>query len=66
MTLAFECSDEPTLDGSFPIVVRSTDGKNHEEYVFQFACNIEELQDLKRETEKGIKAHRKLKALHQI
>jgi hypothetical protein len=46
MTLQFECETEPTLDGSYPIIVRSIT-KTHEEYVFQFACNREELLGLR-------------------
>lgn len=54
MTLRFELSTETTLDGSYPIVVRC-DSIEAEEYAFQFACNIEELKDLRAEANKGIR-----------
>ena len=40
-----------TLDGSVPIIVRSND----DEYMFQFACNLNELKDLKNEVNIAIK-----------
>jgi hypothetical protein len=59
MTLAFEIELETTLDGSYPIIVRSVT-PDHEEYVFQFACNIEELKDLQAEVKKGIAEYNKV------
>jgi hypothetical protein len=59
MTLRFELETEPTLDGSYPIIVRCMGAEGMEEYAFQFACNIVELKDLLAEVKKGIADYRK-------
>ena len=50
----FECDKYPTLDGSYPIIVRSL-GKEHEEYCFQFAVNKKEIRQLMVELNKALR-----------
>jgi hypothetical protein len=57
MTLSFEIEKEPTLDSSYPVIVRSVKGDCDEEYVFQFACNVDELQDLQQQIKEAIAYH---------
>jgi uncharacterized protein YeeX (DUF496 family) len=50
----FEIETTPTLDDSYPVIVRTLT-KDDEEYVFQFACNKKELLQLRREINKTLK-----------
>jgi hypothetical protein len=54
MVLDFEADDDLTLDNSVHIIVRSM-GKNHEEYVYQFAVNKEEIINLREALKEGLK-----------
>jgi len=50
----FEADKNKTLDNSVPIIVRSL-GKNHEEYIFQFALNKKEILQLQKELKIALK-----------
>jgi hypothetical protein len=50
----FEIENEPTLDESYPIIVRHL-SKHEEEYIFQFAVNLKEMKQLNRLLNKKIK-----------
>ena len=57
MTLDFEIESEPTLDGSYPIIVTSLCSNGikkcyGEEYAFQFAVNKKEATQLFKELKK--------------
>ena len=60
----FRIEYEPTMDDSIPIIVSHLSNE-HEEYIFQFACNKKELKQLISECKKGLKQLEKLKKLRE-